>query len=168
MRAKKTKKSTRYGNLLDLFLIFLAILCVLGAAFRIRSLRQTQDLEAMQAHFLRIECRGCDPRIAECLQSGDRLYDLSGEYFGEVFRTEIAPAVVTREHEGQMIQGEWEITHLCDMAVEVRVLGRIDNGIFLQGGRRSMVIGTDLRLYSELVEIHGVLHKMFRNEPMTV
>ena len=146
------KTQEKRGSILDLFLIFLLLLCILGALLRWDSLRKDARLPLTQ-YTLTIDTETLARESAECLTVGEQLYTASGEAFGEVTALEYLPAEVTLSSLGHYYRGAWDRTERCVLRVRVTIEANLRDGVLLYRGKTPLAVGAPLELYSERMRL---------------
>lgn len=146
------ERGMRRGSILDLFLVFLLLLCILGAVLRWERQSRDRDLP-LEQYRLTLQTVELARESADCLAVGDTLYAESGEPIGEVISLELMPARVTVPSLGAYYQGEWPLSERCVLRFDVAVSGRMRDGVLLYLGRTPMAVGTPQQLFSERVRL---------------
>ncbi len=146
------KRSDKRGSILDLFLVFLLLLCLLGVLLRWDGLRRETG-EGLSAHVLRMESGVIYRESADCLSAGETLYTASGEAVGEVRSIRILPAPITLQSLGRYYRGEWPIERRCILEIELSVTGRMRDGVLLLDGRVPLAVGSEQTLFSSATQL---------------
>lgn len=144
----KQKKGAR-GSLLDLFLIFLFLFCLLGVLFRRETLRRDEKVDGTTELLAVMEVSAIDPRMLDALSEGELLYRDSGEPFGVLIAIDASPTSITLIENGVAITGEWDPSVRCDLRLTVSFFGTEKEGRVLHGGTRPLSVGQSLTCYSE-------------------
>ncbi len=137
---KNVKK--RNGSILDLFLIFLFLLCLLGTILRQQELAQGNQDTQLRPYTLLMRTDPLDARIGECMGVGERLYTDAGEYVGTVRSITVVPAQEIVLKDGTAYRGEWDTALRCVLSLELAVEGSVSDGSFLLGGTKLLSIGS--------------------------
>lgn len=164
MRGGKVSRNRRNGSILDLFLIFLFLLCILGLLLRWHELKGEESNLSLSAYTLTARMSGVSPQTVDCVEEGDALYTATGELFGYVSRVIADPAEVTLIADGEAWSGAWDSSILNDLTVEIEVMGVWREEILLHDGRKPLAVGQSLSLRSETVAFLLKLYKMTPKE----
>ncbi len=123
----------------DGILLFLLLFGLIGAAWRMGTLREEPEEARVSVILLQ---RQIYAETAERIHVGALLYNSAGEYWGTVKTVVIQPARVTLWEAGEACVGEWEDCRMCDVRVTVEVAGRWRDGCFLEAGRTPIAVGS--------------------------
>ena len=164
MRAKASRNKQN-GSILDLFLIFLFLLCILGLLLRWHELKSEESKLSLSPYTLSAHMSGVAPGTVDCVKEGDALYTASGELFGYVRGVLAEPAAVTLIADGEALSGAWDPSILNDLTLEIEVMGVWREAILLHGGRAPIAVGQTLFLRSETVAFALKLYKMTPKKP---
>ncbi|MBQ2734825.1 MAG: DUF4330 family protein [Clostridia bacterium] len=145
----RTKKSTRKGSILDLFLIFLLIFSILGIVLRYREMKQLSAKNEMREYVVLAVMEAIDPHVVECLQIGEELFTAAGEKWGRVASISRSPAKASLISDGKIVPGVWDGDRKCDLLVEIVFEGSENGGVVLQNGKAAILVGQNWTLYSE-------------------
>ena len=137
----------RRGSILDLFLIFLFVLCLLGVFFRWYELHGQQSSVELQELSVYAVLPDIDPRVAGSLEVGEALYNASGEYFGRVLEVKLLPARVTMLHEGKHYSGTWDEGVRGTLELRIGFSGSKTQGRVLWHGTRELLVGERIELF---------------------
>lgn len=155
----------RNGSILDLFLIFLFLLCILGLLLRWHETQGEESNLSLSPYTLSARMSGVAPQTVDCVKEGGALYTASGELFGYVRGVLAEPAAVTLIADGEAWSGTWDPSVLNDLTLEIEVMGVWREEILLHGGRVPIAVGQMLSLRSETVAFSLKLYKMTPKEP---
>lgn len=144
----KQKKAMR-GSLLDLFLVFLLLFCVLGAFLRRQSLRRDEEINTVTELHAEMLLHAVDPRMIGALSPGETLYRESGEAFGVLVSVEQGPTPITLTENGVSITGEWDESICCDLRLTVAFFGVETSERVLHGGTHPLSVGQSVICYGE-------------------
>ena len=164
MRAKASR-NRRNGSILDLFLIFLFLLCILGLLLRWHETQGEESNLSLSPYTLSVQMSGVSPGTVDCVEEGDALYTASGELFGYVREVLAEPAAVTLIADGEAWSGAWDPSILNDLTMEIEVMGVWREDVLLHGGRMPIAVGQTLSLRSEAVAFSLKLYKMTSKQP---
>ena len=93
-------KREKRGSILDLFLIFLVLLCAVGGLLRWRQLRVGEGMTVTSAYTVTAVAQQVDPRVAECVSVGEPVYLENGTFFGKVTAKSNQPSRVSLLSDG--------------------------------------------------------------------
>ena len=162
---KEADAGERRGSILDLFFIFLFLLCIVGALLRWQELHRENTDIVLERFLLTAESEAVDARISECLTEGEILYTASGELFGKVRAVEAKPVQVTLLADGTYYSGSWDAEKRCRIEVEIEVEGVKNGEVLLRNGRIPLTVGQSVSLYSERTALTLKLFKLTPIEP---
>ena len=153
------------GSILDLFLVFLFLLCIVGGLLRLRDLRVQSVPVSTEPYTLMVVVSKLDPSSADCIAEGDMVYTESGAPFGRVTAKETLPAKVMLLHNGTYVQGTWDE----DLFVELRLLIEVDavsgsRGLF-HHATTPLSVGEVFTLCTERTALSVTLYKTTANSP---
>ena len=137
-------------TLADLFLIFLAVLSLLGMLLRFVGLRRSggDDFSDYEVEMI---WKNVDLRTATEVEVGELLYAPSGETFGRVISVDVRPSVVELQKDGRIHRVD--SLERRDVQIRVVVSGRESDGQILSLGGDTLMIGQARLLYSETAEM---------------
>ncbi len=147
---------------LDGVLIFLLIIGLIGAVWRMGKLREAP---AEEAALVTLVQRRVYFETADLIKTGDLLYNSAGEYWGAVETVVIQPARVMLWNGGEFYEGGWEEGTLCDVWVTVHLTGTWRDGRFLEKGRTPLSIGSSRTLGTSSVILQGSVEKVVSGVP---
>ena len=160
----KKAGAKRNGSILDLFLIFLFLLCLLGIILRQQELAQANSHAALRSYTLLMRTDSLDAQIGYCIEVGERLYTDAGEYVGTVRAVTALPAKETLLKDGTVYQGEWEMQERCRLSLELAVEGNVAEDSFLLDGRKLFSIGSAHILCGRYTSLSWYLIGIFPSE----
>lgn len=158
MRKKK-------GSILDLFLIFLLLLCIVGGLLRLRELRVQNAPVTTAPHTLTVAVARIDPRATDCIAVGELVYSESGELFGRVTAKETLPAKVTLLHEDAYVQGSWDAEIFVELRLSVEVDAVQSGRMLLHHATTPLSVGESFTICTERTELWVTLYKITANSP---
>lgn len=148
------------GSILDLFLIFLFLLCIVGGLLRRQELRTRDVLVATAPYTLTVVTAEIDPRVAECIAVGEAVYTESGELFGRVTAKTLLDAEVSLLSDGEYLRGAWDASLFVDLSLEIEIEAAQNDRGLLWNATTPLSLGETLTLYSERTALRVKLYKM--------
>ena len=139
----------RHGSILDLFLIFLFLLCIVGTILRWQALRRDTGSADSMRLLIVARSEAVDTRIADCLSAGEMLYTASGEAFGRVVTVTYRSAEVSLLSGGVYHIGAWPMEARCRVEAVIETVGVGQNGTWLREGKYPLSVGESMLLYGE-------------------
>ena len=143
---------SRKGNLLDLSLILLLVLCLLGVGLRWRMQRRGEGGTEQIPCRVTVLLERLPAEWPRCVEIGERLYFADGTRFGEVLSLTVLPAgepLTVGDAEAHM---PWGADRLCSVRAELLVMGTWQEGVLLREGAYALPLGSRLTLYSSRAE----------------
>ena len=153
------------GSILDLFLIFLFLLCIVGGLLRLRELRVQNTPVATQPYTLTVVVSRIDPQTADCVEVGEQVYTESGTLFGSVSAKEILPARVTLTDGGAYVVGQWDAEIFVELTLEIEVEAMQNGHAILHQATTPLSVGESLTLCGERTALRVSLYKISPNTP---
>ena len=157
-----TKKK---GSILDLFLVFLFLLCIVGGLLRLRELRVQNAPIATAPHTLTAVVPRLDPRAADCIDVGELIYTEAGVPFGRVTAKETLPAKVALLHEGTYVQGAWDVEQFVELRLSVEVDAVQSGRGLLHHATTPLSVGETMAFYTERTALRVILYEISPNSP---
>lgn len=148
------------GSILDLFLIFLLLLCLVGGLLRWRDLRTRGDSVATSPYLVTAVAHQVDPQVADCISVGELLYTESGMYFGRVTAMESSPTRVSLLSDGAYTEGSWDADWFVDLWLEVEIEATDGKQGILHNGRTPYALSERITLYSERTALSVKLYQI--------
>ena len=155
MKEKHLVKVRRRGSILDLFLIFLLLLSLLGAAMRYRELHRGDFGAPLAEYKLTVRLQSVDPHLSDCIAVDDAVYTAAGELYGRVSDIRVLPAQVGLFSEGDFVLGEWDMKVRCDLEVDIVFEGAESAGRVLWKGTGACFAGQSTALYTRRALLKG-------------
>ncbi len=153
------------GSILDLFLIFLFLLCIVGGLLRLRELHVQNAPVATAPHTLTVVAPRIDPQTADCIAVGELVYTESGMPFGRVTAMEMLPAKVTLADGGAYVEGEWDAELFVELTLEIEVEALQNGRGILHHATTPLSVGESLTLCTERTALRVSLYKISPNTP---
>ena len=136
----------------DVFLVCLLLLSLIGALIRMQGgiLDQKRSQNAYTVHLI---AKRQLSSVADCLEEGERLYDVYGEAVGEVVSIRKSPSKVVLYDEGRAYLGEWSMERYCNVEIDLLVYGTHDGEVLLLDGTHPLLIGEERLLRGERMRV---------------
>ena len=153
------------GSILDLFLIFLFLLCIVGGLLRLRELRVQNAPVATQPYTLTVVVSRIDPQTVDCIAVGELVYTELGMPFGRVTAKETFPARVTLADGEAYVQGVWDAEIFVELRLGIEVEATQNGHAILHQATTPMSVGESLTLCTERTALRVGLYKISPNTP---
>ncbi len=155
----------RRGSILDLFLTFLLLLCIVGGFLRMRELRVQAAPVKTAPHTLTLTVEKLSPQTAGCIAVGETVYTESGAVLGRVTAKETRPARVTLVQNGDAVSGEWDPALFVELRLEVEVDATVGERGLLLHATTPLSVGETLTLCTERTALRVILYEITSNSP---
>ncbi len=153
-------KREKRGSILDLFLIFLVLLCAVGGLLRWRQMRMGKGLVVTSSYTVTAVAQQVDPRVTECVSVGDLVYLENGTVFGRVTAKSNQPSRVTLLSDGEYKEGFWDTELYVDLWMEIEIEATQSGQGILLGATTPLSIGTPVSIRSERTALLVKLYKL--------
>lgn len=147
--SRKNEKGLPKGSILDLFLIFLFVLCIVGTLLRYQELRRRDRTGQFEGLYVIALTDALDARTAACISEGEMLYLASGEVFGKVASVSLRAFEEVFFSDGKYHRFSWESDRRCRLEMEIALEGVERDGVWQREGKYPMAVGERVTLYSE-------------------
>jgi len=153
-------KREKRGSILDLFLIFLVLLCAVGGLLRWRQLRAGEGMTVTSAYTVTAVAQQVDPRVTECVSVGEPVYLENGTFFGKVTAKSNQPSRVSLLSDGAYTEGFWDTEMYVDLWLEIEIEATPKEQGILLGATLPLSLGTPVSIRSEKTALLVKLYKL--------
>ena len=147
------------GSILDLFLIFLILLCAVGGILRWRQLRMGQGLVVTSSYTVTAVAEQVDPRVTECVSVGELVYLENGTLLGRVRAKSNRQSRTMLLSNGQYTEGFWDADVYVDLWLEIDIEATQRGQTVLLGATTPLSVGTSISVRSERTDLLVKLYK---------
>ena len=144
----------------DLFLLFLFLVCLLGAAVRFYDLKGANNNPETVECTLTLRSDGLPTSVMDCLHAGEMLYREDGGIFGRITEITRLPQEIVLQKGNGYVRGTPDTEVRCVMELRILVKGRHNGVTFLHEGKLPLLVGERITLNSRFTRLSLNLYKI--------